>query len=271
MHFRQTDDRPAGHVFSLPPQARLGDDPKHRPHFLIQRCSATALATLVHMTTKPSESVGYGAPAYEIAECSRRLKYAGQLGCFVSPVRLLFAEALDLTRSEASYTASVAAVRRVTSAALGIGTGLAGPGENSVRGNLAVLSQDVADRFGFDHSLVVTQHVYSRQRRWQLVVPMVDIRHLMPKGVETREFVPEPWDVVPEHGEWWNVLPPEWVQPVFDTARLTSFSERWEKGYDQSRWLKAQIGRILPLKIDPITLRRIEVALVERLGLPTDT
>jgi hypothetical protein len=137
------------------------------------------------MTTKSSEEFGYGAPAHEIAECSRRLRYSDQLGCFVTPVRLVFADARDLPHSIASYTASVGAVQRVTAAALGFGTGAAGPGDASARGRLAMLSQDVADAFGFKYALILTQHAYSRQRRWQLVVPVVCARAVgRPAGKE---------------------------------------------------------------------------------------
>ncbi|HSU17868.1 hypothetical protein [Longimicrobium sp.] len=267
MLFRDSDDRAAGHVFTLPPEQRFGDDPKRRPHFLLHRCSASEFGTLAHMTTKSSEERAFGAPVHEIVECSRTLKYLGQAGCFVSPVRLLFADASELARSDASYTSAVPAVRAVTAEALGMGTGAAAANAVSIRGRIVALTREVADAFEFEHGVVVTQHRYSAQRRWQLVVPILDVRDVMPENADTLQFLPETWDVVPERADWWDVLPGGWQQPVIDTARLITFSERWASARDRSRWLKAQIARVLPASVDSGTLSRIEAALGARLML----
>jgi len=264
MDFEQGDDRPAGHVFSLPPAARYGNDPKRRPHILLHRCRPEDLGTLAHMTTKASEELGYGAPVHEIGECTRKLRYPGQKGCFVTPVRLPFQDASLLDRSDATYASSLPSVRQVTAKALGLRTGIAMPGERSLRGRLALLSRGVKEAFGFSHGVVVTQHDYSWQRRWQLVVPLLDVREL---SADPDRFTPEPWDVVPEHAAWWSALPHAWLRPVLDTARLITFSERWTGCRDRDRWLKGQIERILPVSIDAATMMRIEDALATRLCL----
>ncbi|HEX6748639.1 MAG TPA: hypothetical protein VF092_15180 [Longimicrobium sp.] len=267
MNFEQGDDRPAGHVFGLPPEARFGDDPKRRPHLLLHRCRPAELGTLAHMTTKLSEEIGYGAPAHEIAECSRKLRYPGQQGCFVTPVRLLFQDASLLDRSDACYASSLHSVCAVTAKALGLRSGLGAPGSPSVRGHLAVLSREVKEAFEFGHGVVLTQHEYSAQRRWQLLVPILDLRDLIPVGADPDSFTPEPWDVVPEPASWSTGLPRGWVRPVIDTARLITFSERWTRSRDRDRWLKGQIERILPASVDLVTLSRIEDALAARLCL----
>ena len=70
--FHGSDVRPAGHVFVIPAQERPGDDPKNRPHFLLNRCDPAVdphvLGTLAHMSTKATEISEYGCAGHEIVD-----------------------------------------------------------------------------------------------------------------------------------------------------------------------------------------------------------
>jgi hypothetical protein len=141
--------------------------------------------------------------------------------------------------------------------ALSIGDDATPRGRGSIRGRIVrVLDHRVGFSFGF----VLTAHEYSLQRRYQIVVPIVDRVVEGEDGLE--ELALTPWDVVPERQSWFANLP--FAEPMIDTARLLSLTEEWRKSRDPRRWLHKQIEMTSGM-IDETTLAEIEAKIVERL------
>jgi hypothetical protein len=252
--------RPAGHIFYLPPEERPTDDPKTRPHFLVNRCDVsadpTAMATLAHMSSKLTEHTEYGAPAHAIVDRGMRPNSA-HMESFVIAARLLARDPDRLRVSAMSAVQEVRSVRGVVLQAVGLGEGIADVTSRSVRGRLARIHDA---RVGMHYGCVVTKHAYSASRRYQVIVPIFDGVEHGPDGPELLELVR--WDVVPLRQPWWNALPLE--QPVLDTAGLISLSELWRKSSDPRGWLKPQI-EIIDASIDAATLAAVEEKIAERL------
>lgn len=260
--FSGTEVRPAGHIFFIPAEERLGDDPKNRPHFLLNRCDPAAdpyvLGTLAHMSTKATEIVEYGCAGHEIADAA----YAtgiGRDGSFVIATRLLPRLAADLDRSRYSAVGEVRSVRRSVLQALAIGEGVMPPSSGSVRGRLVRV---LDERAGFGFGLVLTAHKYSAWRRYQLVVPLIDRVVEGEDGAEEIELTR--WDVAPERKSWFGNLP--LVEPIIDTAGLLSLTEDWRKSRDPRTWLHRQI-EVTDVMIDTATLAEVEARIAERLLL----
>jgi hypothetical protein len=256
--FSETETRPAGHIFFIPGTERPTDDTKNRPHFLVNRCDPVAdpyvLGTLAHMSTKATEIHEYGCAGYEIVDPTQ-LKGDGRDGNFVITARLLPRSATRLTRSHHSATDSVRSVRTSVLQAAGVGEGVGKEGSGSVRGRLArVLDR----RAGFEHGVILTAHEYSRQRRYQVIVPIID--RVTEDGMEELELTP--WDVLLKRRMWIDHL--RYAEPLLETAGLISLTEEWKRSRDSRKWLKKQI-EVTHAVIDAPTLAEVESKIGERL------
>lgn len=252
--------RPAGHIFYLSPQERPTDDPKTRPHFLVNRCDLAAdpsvMATMAHMTTRPTEDAAYGCPVHEIIDPAA-VRQPGQRSIYVLGARLLPFVPEWLSESAMSAVQEVRSVRRAVLEAIGLGEGVASPTSRSVRGRLVRIHDA---RVGPRHGCVLTAHAYSASRRYQIIVPVVDRVVGGPEG--SRLLKPTRWDVVSARHPWWHALPLD--EPMLDTAGLISLSELWRKSSDPRHWLKPQI-EIVDAFIDEGTLAAVEEKIAERL------
>jgi hypothetical protein len=277
--FRLGESRPAGAVFWLPRELSLGSDPKHsRLHFLLHDCDdgdlpgdeAGIFATLAYMSTKGTEHTQYRAPAYRFLTPELQPVGGGQEGSFALTSRFLMVDVRTL--SQASHQASprdiqgcLASVRQ----GLGIGKGPAPPGGRSVRGHLARIEAPVRDVTGLEFGIVVTDHAYSGMRRYQAVVPLVDLGDLLEPGEGPDDFTTDATEfLVPRtDGRWTNAIPASWTAIVVDTMRLITLTEEWKKVKNPERWLKKQIT-VLPHKVRKAVLDEIDTRLVRRLNLP---
>lgn len=260
--FRGTEIRPAGHIFYVPPEERPGNDPKDRPHFLVNRCDPTpdpwVVGTLAHMSTKSTEMTEYGCAGHAIPALPY-VKEAGRDGNFIISARLLPRLARDLSHSRFSATDEVRSVRRSVANALGIDEGLAPRGSGSVRGRLARILDNRAD---FDFGLVLTAHQYSAQRRFQIVVPIIDRVVDAGDGIEELEITP--WDVLPDPQAWLTAV--DLREPMIETVGLLSLTEEWRVGRDSRGWLGKQM-EITSVSVDATTLAGVEAKILERFRL----
>lgn len=171
--------------------------------------------------------------------------------------RLIPRSVSRLTRSQLSATDSVRSVRSSVLQAVGVGEGVATLGSGSVRGSLVrVLDREA----GFAYGVVITAHEYSRQRRFQIVVPIID--RVSEDGLEELELTR--WDVLPERRAWFDHVP--CAEPLLDTAGLVSLTEAWKKSRDPRKWLRKQI-EVTEAVSDAPTLAAVESRIGERLRL----
>jgi hypothetical protein len=269
--FRALETRPAGHVFYVPREARLAEDTKDRRHLLLHDCpdsdTEVVLATLAHLTTRETERIAHRAPFHRLVTPELQPGPKAE-GSFVNAARLVFRDVRKLTHSVGQASpGDVRESRRVVADALEIGsptppTGLAG----SVRGRLARVSGVLQKYAGFAFGIILTNHVYSTERRFQAIVPVVDLRTFLLEDETPDDFVQEETDVRPGNRVWCGELPSSWAEPVVDTVRLVTMSEEWKKSRDRNAWLPGQIT-VLDVGVDAETLREIERAVSRRLGL----
>lgn len=140
-----------------------------------------------------------------------------------------------------------------------MGEGIGPAGSGSVRGRLVRV---LDPRAGFEHGFILTTHEYSRRRRFQIVLPVLD------RVVETNEGQEEleitPWDVLPDRRDWFDRVP--CAEPLLETAGLISLTEEWREGRDPRTWLKQQI-EVLDTTIDANTLAMVEARISARLAV----
>jgi hypothetical protein len=176
LNFRESDVRPAGYVFRLPPGPLRGSDKKTRRHFLINRCAPDAVGTMAYMTSKEHERRAYHAPCHEILVHGRRVRRErDHEGSFVFPCQLLFRHGRGLIQAVESHVREVRSVRVQLREALGIGSGLPDPARhpNSLRGRLVRLAAPIARQVPSPYAFVLTQHAYSEKHRFQIVVSVL--------------------------------------------------------------------------------------------------
>jgi hypothetical protein len=269
---RKGATRPAGYTFHVPSADWLGADRKSaRPYFLVERVEDPSelevMGTLALMTSKDTEGRQYGALLHEIAPMRGRLRLRDQASSYVNACWVLFRASLRLRTYDGVHTGEVPAVKAMLSGALGLAGDAAAEG-GSIRGRLVHLSEEVSARFAFEYGIVLTADSYSVKRRWQTIVPVVDVASYLEPDQTASDFVQEDTDVLPEpRHAWCRQLPAGWT-PVIDTVLLSTFSERWTDSRNPSFWLDEQIDHVFPLPVDPLTMARIESALAKRLCLP---
>jgi hypothetical protein len=269
-HFHPGQTRPAGYVFSIPAEARhLRDNKPSRPFLLLTRCTDEDVATMALMSTKRTEAE-YGATLFEFTGERDKQALPGQERSYVNLSSLLLAPGDLLCTSERNLARYLPAVRTALSHALGINRGSAdGTPVRSIRGHIVRLTLPMAQKFEFEHGVVVTCPEYSAARRFQVIVPIVDVTWFLADGETLADFRREDSDVIPPPGAVWiPQLPSEWGLPVIDTSRLLTFSERWAESARRDTWLEEQIQEVYPVPVDSLTLSQIEAALTTRLGLP---
>lgn len=276
--FHLGESRPAGAVFWLPRELSLGSDPKRsRLHVLLHDCEdddlpggeAGIFATLAYMSTKNTEHTQYRAPAYRFLTPELQPAGVGQEGSFALTSRFLMVDVRTLAR--APYQASPRDVRGCLASVrqgLGIGKGPASPGGRSVRGHLVRIEGPVRDITGLEFGIVVTDHTYSGERRYQAVVPVIDLGEFLEPGEGPDDFTPDATEfLLPRTaGPWTNAIPSSWSAILVDTMRLITLTEEWKKVRNPDRWLKKQIT-VLPYKAGKAVLDEIDTRLVRRLSL----
>ena len=269
---RRGATRPAGYTFHVPAADWLGADRKSaRPYFLVERVEDPSelevMGTLALMTSKDTEGRQHGALLHEIVPMRRKLPLRDQASSYVNTCWVLFRASLRLRTYDRVHTREVPGVKAMLSEAL-YGTDETAAEAGSIRGRLVHLTEEVAKRFAFEYGIVLTVHSYSAKRRWQTIVPVVDVSSYLQPGGTLSDFVQEDTDVLPDAScAWCRQLPAGWT-PVIDTVLLSTFSERWMLSRDPKSWLDEQIDRVFPVPVDPHTMGRIECALAKRLGLP---
>ena len=247
----------------------MAEDTKNRRHLLLHDAAddgtAAVLATLVHLTTKDTERRAHKAPFYRLTTPALQPPDSEPRGSFVNGPRLVFRDVRKLIDSVGEASSNdVEGARRAVADALGITR--QPTHQESVRGRIAQIAGTLQKDTGFAFGVVLTNHVYSAERRFQAIVPIIDLQVLLRDGETPDDFVPDETDVLPGNRPWCAKLPKSWAEPLIDTARLVTLTEEWQQGRNRNAWLPKQIT-ILDRSVDGETLREIESTLARRLGL----
>ena len=237
-----------GDVCFLPPEARTGGDPKWRRHVVLtpsRRESETSV--LAYATTSPVE-VWRGAAAHLLDPVRGPDRYSGFVQpTYIAAYRLVPALGWQMREKVGTVVAAMPAVRKQLRRAIGLGTGNSWSGAvtGSLRGFIAELASDVAEECGARWAVIVTEPAYSRVRRYQLVLPLLN----------ASEYEQEAADVRVAGKEWIRHLSGEWGVFLLSPKYIqTAFHER-------------ELDRVLPLVIDHDTIKEIEHALTRFFGL----
>jgi hypothetical protein len=240
--------RYAGEVYVLPPDEAEDGDEKYRRHVLLNDCGDgdDAICTFAYASTQYTEAL-YGAANHLVNPVQGAYQKTGFVRpTYVYPSRLIVCEGDHVT--EGGRTGRLiddfVQVREQLRYALGIGTGTgegSGPAYGSYRGMIAVPTPAVRESCGWDWGVVVTEGLYSKQRRFQTVVPLVDAQWQELQGVVA---IDKPWLTNLGLHDALAFVP-----------LVASFFESGE------------LAEILPLTIDEGTMEEIDFALKLRFAL----
>lgn len=165
-----------GHIFWLPRGTTWLNRDKWRPYALATPCDARRTGTLVFGSTRETEKQA-GAAYVEVAPIAVGVN-ANFLAAstFFYPAVMLRMAYADLPTHSGILGKSIGEFRSAIRTALGIGSGSclrAGVPPKSRRGRIVMLEQGLAALFRTRFAVVLTEHTYSRQKNYQLIVPIL--------------------------------------------------------------------------------------------------
>ncbi|HYR07063.1 MAG TPA: hypothetical protein VEQ60_04830 [Longimicrobium sp.] len=222
---------------------------KPRPFVLAATCEDPEAATLVYGSTQRTERLA-GAAGIEIDAVRTGLNSNGlYTTTYFYPAILTLIDTGALPSPAGFLGKSLPALRTALRSALGIGRGscrnTASP-PGSRRGRLVVLTPPAARELGSAIALILTDHEYSRETRYHIIVPVVP----GPRGEPGRH------DVRVSNAEWFAVLKRP-VESVLLPATLTL-----------SIWHAQAIARETEYVVDDQTLAELDQRLCDYFSLP---
>lgn len=238
----------AGHVFLMQPGATWLNQDKTRPFVLASSCSGSQAGVLAYGSTRATETAS-GAVAIEVPPRSSGVNANGLTErTFFYPGVLFQVDYGQLPPYRGSLGFLLAEFKRSLTQALGIGTGnCLRPGVpwGSLRGRIVRLERETALDLRSAYAVLLTQHAYSRQKRYQLLIPLFRTDLFAPSEPRLRVFAKE-WSRVFRDPATDVIVPVHLIQSV---------------------WHSADIVAETPYVIDEETLHRIEAELCARFEL----
>lgn len=221
---------------------------KPRPFALATPCSISHAGVLAYGSTRATEMLA-GAACIEVLPRSSGVNTNGLEATTLFYPGILFpAEYDSLPPHLGTLGKQVPEFKLTVSRALGLGTGSClqpGTPRGSRRGRIVRLRHESATMFRTRFAVLLTEHVYSREKHYDVVVPIFRADRLP----------------ATEHG----VL-------VEDRDWLRVFAEPGCRGFVavrliQSVWHDSHIAAETPYVIDDATLEAIEAELCDQFGL----
>lgn len=232
-----------GEVWFLPPEAEEGGDPKDRRHVLLAaHDDGDDGGIFAYASTQPTET-RFGAAHLLVDPARSRSPRVGFTRLsYVYPARLVPAAEEDLVRMTGRLDAEMSHLRAALRRALGLASTAT---EAHWRGRVVRIAGVRAELIDYRYGVVVTEPAYSRHERYQIIVPIDD----------ADEFEPAPGDIVVDKGDWFIPVAPPIRRALFAISDVQSvFHPR-----DIDHWTGAVV--------DPVSMRRVDQALVELFGL----
>lgn len=185
-----------GQVWYLPPELEAGGDPKVRRHVLLTECAEDEGGVCSFASTQPTEA-RFGAACLHVDPATSPDVNPGfTRPTYVYASRLVQAAPRDFLRIAGRLDHEMPHLRALLARSLGLGTG-ASTRNQGWRGRVVELSARRREIVGCGYGVVLTEEAYSRSRRYQLIVPMDDVR----------VFEPEPDDLVVSSPDWLRQIP----------------------------------------------------------------
>lgn len=242
------DEFRPGDVMWLPSDATWLNRGKSRPFALANRCSPSRRGTLVFGSTQATEKAA-GAACAEVMPVPQGINKNGLPAptCFYPGV-LVPVEYDDLPAHSGILGRSMETLREATRRALGIGTGSCLDPDAPVgsrRGRIMVVERDLAAVLRTRYVAALTEHHYSRQRRYDVVVPLIP----------GDRVTADPSVLVREGREWLSAFDPP-IGRVLVPVQVV-----------QSTWYADDIVRETRHALDNETLEEIDRRLCALFGL----
>jgi hypothetical protein len=234
-----------GEVWLLPPEAEEGGDPKDRRHVLLTTCDDVEdIGIFAYASTQPTEA-RYGAACVLVDPgASRHVRTGFARPSYVYLSRLVPAGSENLLRMTGRLIDEMPHLRLLLREALGVGKGIASEVESDTgnwRGRVVRLGRSRRESIGYGYAIVVTEPRYSGRQRYQIIVPVEDLR----------EFEPYPGDITVTRGDWFSAIASELPGVLIAVPDI------------QSVFHPREIDRWTGAVVDDTTMAEIESALIE--------
>ena len=200
------------------------------------------IGVFAYASTQPTEA-RFGAACLLVRpDAGRHASTGFTRPTWVYPSRLVPARSESLLRMTGRLLDEMPQLRLLLHRALGVGTGTAGAGW---RGKVVRLSSSRTATIGYEYAIVVTEGRYSERQRYQIIVPVDDLR----------EFEPGPGDVEVTTGTWFGAIASELPGVLVAVPDVQAVFH--------PRDIEAWTGAV----VDDTTMAKVEAALRELFGL----
>jgi hypothetical protein len=167
-----------GKVYYLPPEEAEGPTKGDRPHLVLSVCDADAeTATFAYCSTKATDAAN-GARHIVVDPFATSYRGTGlQHATYVYPGRLISYDIMQLPEESGRIMDEMPMIRRELQTALGHGRGVttnANVRGSNRRGRIIQYKSDLANLYGTEYALVVTEPEYSRAGYQQVTIPLLD-------------------------------------------------------------------------------------------------
>ncbi|HET7232602.1 MAG TPA: hypothetical protein VFJ16_21510 [Longimicrobium sp.] len=240
----------AGHIFRLPKGATWLNRDKPRPFVLSTDCTPSQLGTMVYGTTQETERL-FAAGCIEVAPMRAGLNANGlsELTRFFPGI--LYPVERPQIKSILGYIGRrLPDLRAELRHSLGIGSGTcitSGVPAGSWRGRIVRLHDHVERDLRTPFAVLLTEHTYSREKRYQAIVPIYPGGTLRSNGSV----------LIVEHKPWMNLFSKPETTAAIPVQLI------------QSVWYPTDIAGETPHVIDDASLRVVEGELCARFSLPS--
>ena len=239
------DEFRAGHIFLLPEGATWLNHDKPRPFALASTCCPLQLGSMVYGSTRETER-RWNTVCVEVRPNPAGVNANGlRERTFFYPGVIFPVDHAQLPAHLGFLGKSLREFRAALRRALGIGTGTClGPGAppRSRRGRIVLLTEDLTRDLRTPLAVLLTEHAYSRERRYHLLLPIL-------RGESLRSLE---GGVLATIKEWMKAFPQPTTTAVLPTQLL------------QSGWYEDDIAEETTYVIDEATLDAIESDLCVR-------
>ncbi len=174
-----------GQVHFIPKESDEDGDTKFRRHVLLANCHEHGeVASLAYASSQSTEA-GYGAANVLVNPTATKYRGTGfSRPTYVYPSRIVSVDPRDLEEMRGRVIDEMPAIRTALGQAIGLGTGTSsarGVAAGSWRGKFIELQPGLATEVGASLAVIVTDPEYSKQQRYQTIVPILSAAEYEPK------------------------------------------------------------------------------------------